>query len=97
MARFDVFLPRRGMLLMDVQADRMREISTRIVVPLIRVENGHVHDGYSPVFEIAGVARAMATHLLFSTQARRLGAPLGNLAQHRDDITRALDLLFTGF
>jgi hypothetical protein len=39
----------------------------------------------------------LMTQELASIQKRYLQRPIASLADHRDDITRALDMLFTGF
>lgn len=99
MARFDLYRPTGSTVwLMDVQADVLDHLRTRVVVPLLppdEVPNriGDLH----PAFEVEGQRLLMATQLMAAVPRHELGRPVANLATHRDDITRAPDLLLTGF
>ncbi|WP_376090112.1 CcdB family protein [Roseomonas sp. CCTCC AB2023176] len=100
MARFDVHsFPgggRRGYLL-DVQADLLDGIATRIVVPLLPPDATPViMPDLNPTFAIATDRVVMATTQMASVPRRELGRTVGNLEAERDAITRALDLLLTG-
>lgn len=50
-----------------------------------------------PVFAVRGSDHVMATHLIATVPVEILSEPRGDLAQHRDTITAALDMLFSGF
>lgn len=99
MARFDLYRPKESAAwLLDVQADFLDYLGTRVVVPLLPPDaapNGMAD--LHPAFEVEGHRLLMATQLIAAVPRRELGRPVGNLAPHRDDITRALDLLLTGF
>ncbi len=71
--------------------------NTRVVAPLVRRGTLPVVAGLTPVFVIDDEQRILATHLLFAALTRDLGHPVTSLAEHQDDITRALDVLLTGF
>jgi len=98
-ARFDLYRPTGSTVwLIDVQADFLDHLRTRVVVPLLppdevptRIADLH------PAFEVEGQRLLMATQLMAAVPRRELGRPIANLAGHRDDITRALDMLLTGF
>ena len=97
MPRFDLFHGKRGYLL-DVQADLLEVLSTRIVVPLLpknRVPNSVPF--LNPVFMVAGYPLTMATHLLLAMPRFDLGTLQGSLADEADQITRALDMALQGF
>lgn len=99
MARFDLHRPRGGSgYVLDVQSNHLDELQTRVVVPLLPPAQvprpvGELH----PVFHIGGEPFVMATQLLGAIPRRELGRAVGTLEPHRDEITRALDLLLTGF
>jgi len=100
MARFDVHpMPggRPGALL-DVQADLLDHLRTRVVVPLLPREGAPppVRD-LNPVFEVQGVALVMVAQAVVAVPVRALGRPVGSLRQEADAIIRALDVLLTGF
>jgi toxin CcdB len=50
-----------------------------------------------PVFTIDGDRYLLATQLLSAVPRRELGRHVGNLEAHRDAVTKALDVLLTGF
>jgi toxin CcdB len=60
--------------LLDVQADMLNSLETRIMVPLVRVRNS---DGararLHPVFTVCGEELVMATHLLAAIRFIGLG------------------------
>jgi toxin CcdB len=99
--RFDVYeLPAGGAAgyIVDVQSDFLAEMKTRMVIPLLPEErHGRLLKDLHPVFEIGGERLVLVTHELASIQKRQLKHPVTTLAQHRDEITHALDILFTGF
>ncbi len=99
MARFDLYRPKSGpALLLDVQSDFLDHLKTRVVVPLVAPGSvpAPIRDLH-PVFEIDGQRLLLATQFLAAIPKRELGTLAGNLEAERDAITRALDLLFTGF
>ena len=99
MARFDVFrLGTRRQLVLDVQADRISGLETRVVAPLMSVQPAtRPVRRLNPVLEFDGVRLFLRTQQLAAIEIRNLGRPIGNLARYQDDILVALDMLFTGF
>ena len=100
MARFDLHRARSGSApyLVDVQAETLAHLRTRIVVPLM--PPGAVPQpirDLHPVFRIDGAPLVMATQFLGAVPRADLGPAVASLAAERDTITRALDLLLTGF
>ena len=104
MARFEVFEnPNRGTrklvpFLLDVQSDLLDPLSTRVVVPLIAAsEFGKPASRLNPQFEIGGIAVVMSTAELAGVSMAAIGSKVLSLEECRDEITAALDILFTGF
>lgn len=100
MARFDVHRApgRASAFLLDVQSDLLDHLQTRIVIPLLAPDRvpptmAELH----PRFVVQGESFVLATQLLAAIPRRELGPAVANLAADRDTITRALDLLLTGF
>ena len=81
MARYDLYpgVDRAGYLL-DIQADLLEELSTRVVVPLVP-HSGKVKlvRKLNPVFNIDGKQHAMFTHLIAAVPLTRLREPRTNL------------------
>lgn len=97
MARFDLYRGDQGWLL-DVQSELTDPLPTRVMVPLVRLEEAPppIRE-LNPVFEVQGIPYQFMTQWLAAAPRRALGRAEGSLAHERDAITRALDLLFTGF
>lgn len=103
MAQFDVFLnpntaTRKAIpFLLDVQADLLDSLTTRVVVPLVlEGEMGLAAKHLNPQFKIKGVMVVMSTAELAGISNRSLGDKVASLKNKRDEIIAALDLLFTG-
>ena len=103
MAQFDVYLnpnaATRKLIpyLLDVQADLLETLSTRVVVPLVLAEEMGLAAKYlNPQFKVKGAAVVMSTAELAGVSNRSLGDKVASLKNKRDEIITALDLLFTG-
>jgi toxin CcdB len=99
MARLDVHARRDGQpgLLLDVQADLLSDLQTRLVVPLFPV--GTVPRPLArltPVFDVGGKPHVMATQLATAVAKDELGKRVGQLPGAHDAVLAALDLLLTG-
>jgi toxin CcdB len=99
MPRFDVYRGRDSMrFLLDVQSDHLDSLPTRVVVPLASPGGPLPPFGdLIPALTVDGEAVVMLTPLLSAVPRRTLGRPIGNLLDQADDITRALNILLTGF
>lgn len=83
--------------LLDVQSDLIGEMTSRVVVPLIRPERaGSVIAGLMPRFAVHGETMVMDTAQLAAVPQRALGNQVDDLARERQAILAALDLLFSG-
>lgn len=99
MARFDVHPnPGGAGYLLDVQADVLAALNTRIVVPLLPLDQAPIPARrLNPVFQIDEAPHLMATQFLAAVPRTLLRRPVTNLADQSDDIMAALDLALTGF
>jgi toxin CcdB len=102
MAQFDVYLNPNAdtrdsiPFLLDVQADLLDMLSTRVAVPLVVAEEMSPAKNLNPQFKIKGIAVVMSTAELAGVPNRALGDKVASLKNKRDEIIVALDLLFTG-
>ncbi len=103
MAQFDVYLNPNAdtskaiPYLLDVQADLLDRLATRVVVPLILAEEmGLAAKHLNPQFKVKGTAVVMSSAELAGVSNRLLGDKVASLKTKRDEIIAALDLLFTG-
>lgn len=100
MARFDLYRPRRANMgyLVDVQADIVSHLDTRMVVPLFPTDRSPTRASrLNPVLRVDDVNHALQTQWMASAPLASLGRPIGSVRDYRDEITGALDFLLTGF
>lgn len=101
MAQFDVHTDRKGKLyplLLDVQADLLTHLQTRVVVPLAlkRRYPATPIKRLNPVLVVGGVEYVAVFQELAAISASELGDVQGSMAAKRTELLAALDLLFTG-
>ena len=104
MAQFDVHrntnpaTRTRILYLLDVQADLLDPLATRVVVPLVKPEvlGGKIAERLSPMFEVEGRKVVMLTPELAGVPRKALGERVGSLAGERLSIVAALDVVFSG-
>jgi len=99
MARFDVYRnPEGNGYLLDVQADLLSHLNSRIVVPLLPASSAPKPAAtLNPCFEIAGDSVVMATQFMAAVPTGILRNPITNLQMRRDDVVAAIDFLMQGF
>lgn len=101
MARFDVYSYSTAVpFVLDVQADILSDLQTRVVVPLIPCAQADDEktDRLKPVLAIDGADYLLMTTELGPVNRSSLGDPITNIEDlHRQRITAALDFLFQGF
>ncbi|NLR98600.1 hypothetical protein HGP17_17420 [Rhizobium sp. P38BS-XIX] len=99
MARFHVYGLKQGRALaLDLQSDLLERLSTRIMAPLLRVEDVSTPIArLNPQFTIAGETYTMATQLMAAIPLIEIGELVADLSSHGDQITAATDFLFQGF
>ena len=99
MARFSVYRnPDATGFLLDVQANILDHLNTRLVVPLLPLSTAPTPaKTLNPVFDFAGASVVMVTQFMAAVPASLLKSPESSLEANRNEITAALDLLFQGF
>ena len=99
MARFDVYAGPSGTgYVLDVQADVLEDLNTRIVVPLLPVSQAPAPArGLNPVFDIGAEPHVMVTQFLAAIPRSLLRTPITSLARHDSQIMGALDMALVGF
>jgi toxin CcdB len=102
-ARFDVYenpanrSRERVPLLLDVQADLLSDLATRVVVPLVpKRKFGLPAQRLNPLFTIASKQYVMATAEMAAISRKDIGARVGSLSGHSADILNAVDFLISG-
>ena len=99
MARFEVYAnPGSAGYVLDVQADLLAALNTRIVVPLMPAHAAPQPAGrLNPRFQIGDAPHLMVTQFMAAIPRALLGQPVTNLARHDTEILAALDLVLVGF
>jgi toxin CcdB len=99
MARFDVFVNRGGAgFLLDVQADLITRLNTRVVVPLLPQDAAPTPaDRLNPVFEVQGSNVYMATQFMAAVPQSELTMLVASLDRESDAIFSAIDFLHHGW
>ena len=80
----------------DIQSDLLDTLNSRVAIPLGNIEGQKYPQTLCPNVELQGAAYVLLTHQLASVRAGNLGKPVGSLADQRDMIVAAIDLLVTG-
>lgn len=104
MAQFDIYTNRNPETcqaipyLLDVQADFLGHLATRVVVPLYTSDAfGKAATHLNPGFQVQQTQIVMSTAELAGVALAHLGNTVGSLKEYRQEIFAALDFLFTGF
>jgi toxin CcdB len=104
MAQFDVYenpneeTNQTVPYLLDLQADLLDNLATRVVAPLIAASlMGGAVKHLNPRFKVKDDLVFMSTAELAGVPISALGEKVGSLREQRDEIIAALDFLFTGF
>jgi toxin CcdB len=102
MARFDVFrfASKSAPLVVDVQANLLGRLATRVVIPLTPhgLAQKEALPRLKPILEIEDEPYLLMTTDIASLPERRLGAFVENIdTRYRKEISDALDFLLLGF
>ena len=88
----------RGSYVLDIQANLLSDLATRVVVPLVPEDAAPVAiRDLNPVLDVDGKPYVMLTQALASVPRRELKHAVGSLMDQHDVVARALDVLLLGF
>jgi toxin CcdB len=96
MAQFDLFRLGNGQLVVDLQTDLIGIDASRIVAPLRDEGRYAAFAGLTPAVEFEGTGWIVRVQELAAVSRADLGESVGSLAEHRDALKRALDILIDG-
>lgn len=100
MSRLDIYpMPGRARqeYVVDVQADLLSHLSTRVVVPLVPLSKfGNIAAELNPVFPIEGRDHVLVPQAIATVPRQELKSRVGTLSPHHDAILRAVDVLLSG-
>lgn len=102
MARFDVYKysSKAAPLVVDVQADLLDTLNTRVVVPLVLETKAgkEALPRLKPIITVSGKKYVLMATDIAALPKRSLGAFVTNIEDnHRQDIVESLDFLLQGF
>jgi toxin CcdB len=99
MSRFHVYrLKREDVLTIDLQADLLSNLPSRMMAPLYRVKDMNwAMSRLTPRFDIDGTTYVMATQRMAAVETNQIGEMVADLTSKADEIAAALDFLFLGF
>ncbi len=85
--------------LLDVQSEVLAGLGTKLVVPLyaLGVGGAQALSRLTPVVPFQGQSVVVMVPEMAGIPVRELGAVVGDLAELREKILQAMDLLLTGF
>jgi toxin CcdB len=101
MAQFDVYTNTNEKTnqeipyLLDIQNDILKNLNTRVVVPLVKNHQKITH--LTPTFVINETEVLMLTSQLAGIPTGILGEKVENLEEKRSEILGALDFMISGF
>jgi len=96
LAQFDLYRLTGGQLVVDLQTDLIGIDASRIVAPLRDVGRYTAFPGLTPTVDVAGATWIVRTQELAAVPGAELNDYVGSLADHRDALKRALDILIDG-
>ena len=99
MPKYDVYEnPDGAGLLLNVQADFLESLNTRLVVPLLPQQKAPLPaKRLNPIFVIDGDNYVMVSQFLAAVPKSLLKKHIENIEDQFSEINDALDLLITGF
>ncbi len=97
MAQLDVYRTREGELLLDCQADLLSHFNTRFVIPLASPDEGpKPARKLNPLVVVDGEPMVLYTQFALSVPASELKDRVMSLADRRNEVMDALDMLLSG-
>jgi toxin CcdB len=85
-------------LLLDIQADFLKDLATRVVIPLAPQSSsmGQRMNRLTPLVQVEGKRYVVVTPQLSAIAKKELGPAVADLTSDRIDFINALDFLLTG-
>lgn len=98
MSRFSVYLNPEGVgYLVDVQANLLNHLNTRMVVPLLPADRAPMPaQTLNPIFDVDGVRHVLVTQFMAAAPCGLLKIKAFDARDKEHDIVAALDCLFQG-
>ncbi|MBE3636856.1 CcdB family protein [Mangrovicoccus algicola] len=97
-AQHDLYRLPGGELVVILQSDLLEGLRTRVVAPLVPAERvGRAMRGLNPAVSLPRGRFLLMPQLAATLTLGELGERAGSLAAMRDEITRAVDALLSGF
>ncbi|SUZ33501.1 Toxin CcdB [Roseibaca ekhonensis] len=98
MARFSLHDLPGGGRVVNLQSDFLDWADTRVVAPLVPVEQGPPPAKHlNPMITLDDGQFVLIVQSMAAVRASALGPAVGDLSDHHDAITRAVDMVFQGF
>lgn len=103
MAQFDLYenQNRESLLtypfLLEIQADILRDLNTRLTVPLAVATKPYKRLPFTPIIEVHEKCYMVMFHLMASYPINEYGAVVGNLEKHRSELLSAYDFMIQGY
>ena len=83
-------------LVVILQNDVLDHLTTRVVAPLLPLDENYRIDRVVPAVEIENIRYAVAMHLVATIPVRNLGTMVGTLDAHEVALKSAIDMVFSG-
>jgi toxin CcdB len=97
MGQFDIHVAKDGELLVDIQADVLSGLTTRVVVPLIPLTAAPPQiRQLNPEIVLEGASYLLLTQYLSAVHTAELGTVVGSIKPLDQRVSLALDLLLHG-
>ena len=98
MARLDIYRTTTGTVLLDCQSDILAHLNTRFVVPLASPDDAvEVDPKLTPLLHVAGDELLMLTHFAAAVPVTALGKRFGSAIDQDFTVSKALDMLISGY
>lgn len=103
MAQFDVYENQNTQtneiypFLLDIQSDILRDLNTRVTVPLAIALKQSKSLPFTPVIDVNGQNYMVMFHLMASYPINEYGSAIGNLEKDRSVLLGAYDFMIQGY
>jgi toxin CcdB len=98
MARFSLHDLPGGGRVVNLQSDFLDWADTRVVAPLVSLHQSPPPAQHlNPVIALNDGQFVLIVQSMAAVRASALGPAVGDLSDHHDEITRAMDMVFQGF